>query len=131
MRLTLLQKRIKITSLRRHKERLSSIRIIKGNLAFLFELLPRLLDEGGGSPIPRILGIMPVEIANPVGRVVIAIPSEILLHWSGGCSVGFGGHDGFVAHDAGSGEFFLAEDHVSDGVHGSRACRGWDEGSCK
>ena len=27
--------------------------------------------------------------------------------------MGFGGHDGFIAHDAGSGVFFFAEDHVA------------------
>ena len=41
------------------------------------------------------------HITDPVGRLPIALPPEILLHGYGRSSVIFGRHDGLVAHHAG------------------------------
>lgn len=41
------------------------------------------------------------HVANAVGGLPVAVPSQILLHWHHGCAVLFGRHDGLVAHYAG------------------------------
>ena len=109
----LLQERVEIPSSRCHEEGLSSIAIIEGNLPLRRVLLPGFRDEGGGGPIPGMLGVMSVEVANPIGGIVITIPTKILLDGSCGCSVRLGGHDRFVAHDARGGVLlFVAEEAV-------------------
>ena len=42
---------------------------------------------------------MSIKVADVVGDLSIAIPSEIVLHWRFGRSVRLGLHDAFIAHN--------------------------------
>lgn len=59
--------------------------------------------------------LSPVEIADAIGSVIIAIPSKIFLNGSFRCSMRLGGHDRLVTHDAGCGVLFFSEEAVEDG----------------
>ena len=61
-----------------------------------------------------MLGIMTIKVANTIGGIIIAVPSQVFLDGCFGGAVGLGGHDGFIAHDAGGGEFFFAKEGVED-----------------
>ena len=80
-----------------------------------------LLQKGGGLPVSRMLGVMPVEVTYSIGRLAIAVPAQILLDRHGGCAMLFGLHDGFIAHDAGrweglGGHTGCAKEGAEDGI---------------
>ena len=80
-----------------------------------------LLEKGGGLPISRVLGVMSIEIAYPIGRLAIAVPAQIVLDRHGGGSVRLFGHDGFVPHDTGrweglGGHTGCAKEGAEDGI---------------
>jgi len=115
----LLQEGLHVAAAGRHEQRLSGVGIVEGYLP-LGRLGVR--NEGRGRPVPRVLGVVPVEVAYAIGGVVIAVPSEVLLHRRGGRAVGLLGHDRLVPHDAGGGVRLLAE-------HAQRRGGGRDAGS--
>ena len=91
--------------------------VLRGILAI------HLVEEGRGGPVSGVLGVVAIEIADPVGRVVVALPPEILL-------------DGLVArtvlllaHDLlGGGDGELLPGSEGEGSsHGSGG--GWCEGA--
>lgn len=66
----------------------------RGAVRLVQELLPRL-------EVSRKLGVVSIEVANSIGHVAIAIPSEIFLNGHAARSVGLLAHDGLRAHDCG------------------------------
>ncbi len=62
----------------------------------------RLVQEFSQRPeVAGILGVVPIEVADPISDVAIALPSQILLNGHAARSVGFFAHDGLRAHDRG------------------------------
>ena len=64
---------------------------------------------------------MPIEIADAVGRLAIAVPPQVLLHRNRGGTVGLLAHDGLVSHHAGrrkglGGRTGHAEQGAEDGI---------------
>jgi len=96
MTLTLIQELLHSPPNRSSEQQLSSIRIVKLDWQFFIR---NALQEIGGRPVSSVFRIMTIVIANTIGRVVIAIPSQILLDWSFGCPVCLLGHDLLVGVD--------------------------------
>lgn len=62
-----------------HKERLSRVGIVKGNLTLL-AAFSRILDKGCLFKITAVLGVVTIEIADTIGRVLVTSPSQIVLN---------------------------------------------------
>ena len=83
------------------EESLAGIGIVEDDLAVFFKFLssrghkPTLLRE----EVSAVLCIMPVVIANTIGRVTVASPSKVILDGDGRCAMSLLAHDLFVSHD--------------------------------
>lgn len=82
----------------RGKQELSRDRVIKLD-GQLFLALFNGLEKVGGRPVPSKLGIVSIKVANPVGSVVIAVPSQVLLHRLVTRAVCLFAHDRFIRHN--------------------------------
>lgn len=82
----------------RHKQEFARVAIKKLHLGGFLPFLLGFVEECGLGPISPVLGVMSVEVANVVGGLAIAVPSEILLDRRFGRPVRLGLHDAFVAH---------------------------------
>lgn len=111
----LLQERFHIPPLGRDEEGLAGVAVVEYDVARFGVFDARVVDEGGGGPVSGVFGAVPVEVAYAIGDLGVAIPAQVLLDGNFAGAVGLGGHDGFVAHDAGGGEFFFGEEEVEDG----------------
>ena len=66
---------------RRGKQLVARVRVVEGDLARRLGLL---LEEGGLLPVAGELGVVPVEIADAVRRLDVAVPPQVLLDGGGG-----------------------------------------------
>ena len=89
VRLTLLEELLHGPSDWGGEQKLASYRIV-----ILRGILPvDLVQEGSAGPIPSVLRVMSIEIADAIGRVVIALPPQILLDWRFRSAVRLLAHD--------------------------------------
>lgn len=72
--------------------------------------------------LTSVLGTVTIKVANLIGQLDIAIPSQILLDRDLGGTVCLSRHEGFVSHDARfSKGLASAPKEISDEVHLERA----------
>lgn len=57
------------------------------------------LEKLGCLPVPSVLSVVAIKVANPIGGIKIAIPPQVLLNGFFGSSVRLGRHDVFLSHD--------------------------------
>jgi hypothetical protein len=81
------------------KEQPTRVAVVKEN----WQRFSRFLLQKGGrvGPIVGAFRIVPIEIANAIGNLGVAIPAQIGLYRAMGSAVFFLAHDAFIASDAG------------------------------
>ena len=63
-------------ALRRGEELVARVRVVEADLAGSFRLV---LEEGRLLPVARELRVVPVEVADAVRRLRVAVPPQVLL----------------------------------------------------
>ena len=95
VRVRLLDERLESPAARSDEQEVPGVAVVEVDLPRGSRLL---LEEVSALPVPAVLGVVPVVVADPVSRLVVARPPEVGLDGHGGGAVSLRCHHGLVAH---------------------------------